>query len=133
MSVNPPIFLGVVAMDVYMDVLYDIIGNKTKVTELLEEKISEAKCLDFKMFNETDKDIIRSRLGGEEAIWGIVNFNFTQFDDTETCDEGSLPEQPFGEITDGKSIQQFILLLNNGFKSLFSRMMLSLCSSGKTA
>jgi hypothetical protein len=93
-----------------MYVLSDILGNKSKVTELLQNHISEAKCPSF-MLNETDRDRLRIRLGGEEATCG--NSSFTLFDDAETCDEGSLPEELFGEtISNGKSILKFCFLIN---------------------
>jgi hypothetical protein len=94
-------------MDVYMKDLNRILGNETKVTELLQKHISEAKCPSFSMLNEIDLDMLRSRLGGEEATCG--DSNFTQFNSTGTCDEGSLPEELFGEtISDGKLISVFV-------------------------
>jgi hypothetical protein len=93
-------------MDVYMEVLYRILGDETKVTELLQNHISEAKCPSFSMLNEIDLDILRSRIGGEEATCG--DSNSTQFNGTGTCDEGSLPEELFGEtISDGTLICGF--------------------------
>lgn len=99
-------------MDVYMEDLNLILGSKTKVTELLEDHIkrsnhmSEAKCPSFSMWNEIDLDMLRSRLGGEEATCG--DSNFTRFNSTGTCDESSLPEELFGETINGKLISIFI-------------------------
>ena len=118
-------FLGVVGMDVYMDVLFEILGNKSKVTELLQKHISEAKCPTFKKLNETDRDRLRIRIGGEEATCG----DFTRFDDNEACDEGSLPEgeELFAEtINNGKSQSYSIAVLYNSVDPTFVHIYLAL-------
>jgi hypothetical protein len=117
--VSPPAFLGVAAIDLNMDVMYDILGERAKVTELLQDHISESKCPTFKILNETDRDRLRIHLGGEKAVCGDINF--TQFDHNETCDEDSLPEgeELFGEKINGKPIQHPLVNLPLPF---FSRI-----------
>jgi hypothetical protein len=94
-----------------MEDLNVILGNETQVTELLQDHISKAKSPSFSMRNEIDLDMLRFRLGGEEATCG--DSNFTQFNSTGTCDEGNLPKELFGDtISNCKLISVFVFFLD---------------------
>ncbi|KAL7554285.1 hypothetical protein ACHAWF_017729 [Thalassiosira exigua] len=94
-SVHPPQFLGVVAIDMYMDALEELLGESDSVMLDRFVLLSTARCPTIEM-TECEIDSLRLAGGGEEATCGACS-NATSTNGfartlTETClDEGDLP------------------------------------------
>lgn len=87
-SVTPPLFLGVVAVDSYMDALEQVLGEDATSSTMLQKfiQLSTAVCPKIEL-TECELDALRFLGGGEEATCGVC-------DDTDYV--GIVPEKcPF--------------------------------------
>jgi len=73
-SVSPHLFLGVAAVDVYMDALEQIIGEDAASSPMLERfvELSTARCPKIEL-SERELDALRFLGGGERATCGVSN------------------------------------------------------------
>jgi len=73
-SVKPPLFLGVVAIDIYMDALEEVLGEDATSSSMLQRFVllSTARCPTLKL-TECELDALRFFGGGEQATCGICN------------------------------------------------------------
>jgi len=84
-SVNPPIFIGVVGIDMYMDALEEVLLEDAMSSTMLQRfvMLSTARCPDIQL-SECELDGLRFSGGGEEAKCGVCN---------STSYTGIVPEQ----------------------------------------
>lgn len=73
-SVDPPLFLGVVANDVYLDAFEQILGEDAQSSTMLQRfvRLSTAKCPKIDL-SECQLEYLRYLAGGKEATCGICN------------------------------------------------------------
>jgi len=73
-SVSPPLFLGVVAVDIYMDALESVLGERATSSAMLERfvMLSTARCPKIKL-TECELDALRYLGGGRDATCGICS------------------------------------------------------------
>jgi len=73
-SVEPPLFLGVAAVDIYMDALEKVLGEDAASSTMLERfvQLSTARCPKIDL-TECELDALRFLGVGEEAICGKCN------------------------------------------------------------
>ena len=73
-SVSPPLFLGAVGLDMYMDALEQVLDEDATSSTMLDRFImwSTARCPDIQL-TECELDALRFLGGGEEATCGICN------------------------------------------------------------
>lgn len=73
-SVKPPLFLGVVAVDIYMDALEHALGEGATSSTMLERfvQLSTARCPRIDL-TECERDALRFLAGGEQAVCGACN------------------------------------------------------------
>jgi Mg-chelatase subunit ChlD len=73
-SVSPPLFLGVVAIDIYMDAFEKILGEQADSSRMLDRfvQLSTARCPKIEL-TECELDALRFLGGGEEATCGVCN------------------------------------------------------------
>ncbi|KAL9179690.1 hypothetical protein ACHAXT_008980 [Thalassiosira profunda] len=73
-SVSPPLFLGVVGIDLYMDALERILGEGAASSAMLQRfvALSTARCPSIEL-TECELDAFRFLGGGTEATCGICN------------------------------------------------------------
>ena len=79
-SVTPPLFLGVVAVDMYMDDLEEILGEDSSSSNMLDRFVllSTARCPKIEL-SEVELDALRFLGGGEEATCGMSNSTNTEY------------------------------------------------------
>ena len=84
-SVKPPLFLGVVAVDSYMDTLEQVLGEDATSSTMLQRFVllSTARCPKLGL-TECELDALRFLGGGEEATCGVCNSTYTGII-PETC------------------------------------------------
>mmetsp|Transcript_2336 Transcript_2336/g.3623 ORF Transcript_2336/g.3623 Transcript_2336/m.3623 type:complete len:650 (-) Transcript_2336:61-2010(-) len=77
-SVKPPLFLGVVAVDSYMDTLEQVLGEDATSSTMLQRFVllSTARCPKLGL-TECELDALRFLGGGEEATCGVCNSTYT--------------------------------------------------------
>ena len=73
-SVNPPIFIGVVGVDMYMDALEEVLEEDAMSSTMLQRfvMLSTARCPDIQL-TECELDALRFSGGGEEAKCGVCD------------------------------------------------------------
>mmetsp|Transcript_17970 Transcript_17970/g.32529 ORF Transcript_17970/g.32529 Transcript_17970/m.32529 type:complete len:631 (-) Transcript_17970:1364-3256(-) len=73
-SVSPPLFLGAVAVDTYMDAIEEILGEDASSSTMLDRFVvlSTARCPKIEL-TECELDALRFFGGGEEATCGACN------------------------------------------------------------
>ena len=73
-SVSPPLFLGVAAIDMYMDALEQVLGEDAMSSNMLDRfvMLSTARCPSIQL-TECELDALRFIGGGEEATCGVCN------------------------------------------------------------
>jgi len=73
-SVNPPLFLGVVGVDSYMDAIEKVLGEDSTSSTMLERFVllSTARCPKI-VLSECELDALRFLGGGKEATCGVCN------------------------------------------------------------
>mmetsp|Transcript_11387 Transcript_11387/g.21552 ORF Transcript_11387/g.21552 Transcript_11387/m.21552 type:complete len:729 (+) Transcript_11387:264-2450(+) len=73
-SVSPPLFLGVVASDMYMDAMEQVLGEDATSSTMLERFVllSTARCPKIDL-TECELDALRFLGGGEGATCGVCN------------------------------------------------------------
>ena len=73
-SVSPPLFLGVVAIDVYMDALEQLLGEDTASSSMLKRFVllSTARCPRIEL-TECELDALRFLGGGEQGTCGLCS------------------------------------------------------------
>ena len=73
-SVSPPLFLGAVGLDMYMDALEQVLDEDATSSTMLDRFImwSTARCPDIQL-TECELDALRFLGGGEGATCGICN------------------------------------------------------------
>ena len=73
-SVDPPLFLGVVANDVHMDAFEQVLGENAQSSTMLQRfiRLSTAQCPKIDL-SECQLEGLRYLAGGEEATCGICN------------------------------------------------------------
>mmetsp|Transcript_28669 Transcript_28669/g.52984 ORF Transcript_28669/g.52984 Transcript_28669/m.52984 type:complete len:542 (+) Transcript_28669:127-1752(+) len=84
-SVKPPLFLGVVAVDSYMDALEQVLGEDATSSTTMQRfvMLSTAICPKLEL-TECELDALRFLGGGEEATCGVCNSTYTGII-PETC------------------------------------------------
>eukprot|EP00984_Skeletonema_dohrnii_P010400 scaffold4049_cov100-Skeletonema_dohrnii-CCMP3373.AAC.1 len=72
--VDPPLFLGVVANDVYLDAFEQVLGENAQSSTMLQRfiRLSTAQCPKIDL-SECQLEGLRYLAGGEEATCGICN------------------------------------------------------------
>lgn len=73
-SVSPPLFLGVVAIDMYMSALEEVLGEDSFSSTMLDRfiELSTASCPRIEM-SECELDALRYLGGGKESTCGVCN------------------------------------------------------------
>ncbi|KAK1735823.1 voltage-dependent calcium channel-like protein [Skeletonema marinoi] len=73
-SVDPPLFLGVVASDVHMDAFEQVLGENAQSSTMLQRfiRLSTAQCPKIDL-SDCQLEGLRYLAGGEEATCGICN------------------------------------------------------------
>ena len=73
-SVSPHLFLGVAAIDMYMDALEQVLGEDALSSSMLDRfvMLSTARCPSIQL-SECELDALRFLGGGEEATCGVCN------------------------------------------------------------
>ena len=73
-SVDPPLFLGVVATDMYLDALEQVLGEDAQSSTMLQRfiRLSTAQCPKIDL-SECQLDALRFLSGGQEATCGRCN------------------------------------------------------------
>ncbi|KAL7540189.1 hypothetical protein ACHAXR_009925 [Thalassiosira sp. AJA248-18] len=73
-SVEPPLFVGVVGVDMYMDALEQVLGEDATSSTMLQRfvQLSTARCPKIDL-TECELDALRFLGGGEEATCGVCN------------------------------------------------------------
>jgi len=73
-SVDPPLFLGVVASDVHMDAFEQVLGENAQSSTMLQRfiRLSTAQCPKIDL-SDCQLEGLRYLAGGEEATCGMCN------------------------------------------------------------